>query len=239
MDKRKKFLECIRMVTGVWGMLILFYRNLLLVLLFGIPLILWEYRNLKRQWEKKRRWQLNLEFKEGLQGMAAALSAGYSIENALEESRRDLAVLYGDNSVLSQEFQVMQRQLDLNQPIEAVFEEFARRSRVEDIRSFAEIFRTAKRSGGDLVAITRTTADRIGEKIEVKREIRTILAGKEMEGKIMNLVPLGMIFYFWICSPGFLDCLYQTIWGRAVMTILLCIYLAALGMSRKICSISL
>lgn len=232
-------LELVQMVAGVLIMLTLFYRNMILVLLFGIPFVLRGYQDLKKQWEDKRQWQLNLEFKEGLQGMAAALSAGYSMENALEESRRDLEVLYGESSVLSQEFQIMEGQLNLNQPIEMVFEEFAQRSRVEDIRSFAEIFRTAKRSGGDLVAITRTSAERIGEKIEVKREIRTMLAGKEMEGKIMNLVPLGMILYFWICSPGFLDCLYQTIWGRIVMTVFLIVYLAALSMSRKICKIRL
>ena len=109
---------------------------------------------------------------------------------------------------------------------------------MEDIQSFAEVFRTARRSGGDLVAITKITSDRIGEKIEVKREINTILAGKKMEGRIMNLVPLGMILYFWLCCPGFLDCLYTGMKGRLVMTIFLIVYLMAYGLNQKICNIT-
>ena len=50
----------------------------------------------------KRRWQnqISIEFREGLQGIAAALQAGYSMENALEESQKDLVLLYGEHSVL-------------------------------------------------------------------------------------------------------------------------------------------
>ena len=104
--------DCIRAGGEVIVLLILFYRSLLWVLLIGTPLCFLQYRRLKRKWEQQHRWQLNLEFKEGLQGLAAALNAGYSIENAIEESRRDLMVVYGKESLLSWEFQVMLEQLD-------------------------------------------------------------------------------------------------------------------------------
>ena len=55
----------------------------------------------------------------------------------------------------------------------------------------------------------------------------------------MNIVPLGMILYFWICSPGFLDCLYEGIWGHMIMSVFLIIYLAAYVLSEKICRISI
>lgn len=225
------------MAVCVSGLLMLFYRNLIFVFLLGVPLFFFGYRRLQKNWLQERKWQINLEFKEGLQGIAAALNAGYSMENALEESRKDLEVLYGKECLLCQEFELMQKQLRLNQSIESVFEEFANRSGVEDIHYFSEILRTARRSGGDLVKIIRTSARRIEEKVEVKREIRTLIAGKQMEGKIMNLVPLGMIFYFWVCSPGFLDCFYQTLWGHMVMTIMLGVYLLAYGINQKICHI--
>lgn len=170
--------DCIRAGGEVIVLLILFYRSLLWVLLIGTPLCFLQYRRLKRKWEQQHRWQLNLEFKEGLQGIAAALNAGYSIENAIEESRRDLLVVYGKESLLSWEFQVMLEQLKLNRPVEQVMDEFAARSGVQDIKSFAEVFRTARRSGGNLVEVTRASADRIGEKIEVSREIHTMIARK-------------------------------------------------------------
>lgn len=227
------------LVGKVTVLLFLFYRSWLWVSILGTPLILWGYRELGKQQNEKKKWQLNLQFREGLQGIAVALNAGYSIENALEESKKDLEVLYGKNCLLCQEFQIMQGQLHLNQPMETVWEDFAKRSDVEDIRTFAEIFRTARRTGGDLVEITRNCARQIGEKIEVEREIKTMLAGKQMEGAIMNIVPLGMILYFWICSPGFLDCLYEGIWGHMVMSVLLVVYLVAYRLNQKICRIKI
>lgn len=234
---RRERLESIRSGISLIVLLVLFYRNILWVVCVGFPLGCLQYRRLKKKWEEERKWQLNLEFKEGLQGIAAALNAGYSIENAIEESRRDLIVLYGRESPLCWEFQVMLEQLHMNRPVESVMDEFAARTGVEDIKCFAEVFRTARRSGGNLVSITRSSAERIGEKIEVSREIRTLIAGKQMEGQIMNIVPLGMIFYFWICSPGFLDCFYGGIWGRIMMSIFLLIYIVAYLLSEKICRI--
>lgn len=239
MGRRKRIFDMIRMIASCTALLILFYRSPLWVLAVEIPLCFAAYRRMKVKWKQEERWQLNLEFKEGLQGIAAALNAGYSVENALLESQKDLTVLYGSSSLLCQEFQVMLEQLRLNRSVEEVFDDFAVRSEVEDIRSFAEIFRTARRSGGDLVAITRTSAERIGEKIEVSREIRTLIAGKQMEGKIMNMVPLGIILYFWICSPGFLDCFYTGLWGHLMMSCFLMVYLAAYLLSDRICQITM
>jgi tight adherence protein B len=237
LKKQKQIQDVMGMVLSVGILLVLFYRSIWFLLILGIPMCLASYRGLQAQWQEEKKWQLNLEFKEGLHGIAAALNAGYSVENAIAESQRDLIVLYGKESLLYREFQIMLEQLRLNQPVEIVFDEFAKRSGVEDIRSFAETFRTARRSGGDLVAITRTSAQRIGEKIEVQREIRTLISGKQMEGKIMNIVPLAMIGYFWVCSPGFLDCFYEGFKGRFMMTCLLAVYLAAYFLSRKISDI--
>ena len=166
----------------------------------------------------KRRWQnqISIEFREGLQGIAAALQAGYSMENALEESQKDLVLLYGEHSVLVPQMQRMSYELQLNQPIEEVFYRFGQLTQVEDVMRFAQVLHIAKRTGGDLIAITRMTADRISEKMEVKREILVI----------MKLMPLAIILYFWVFSPGFLDPLYR--WeGRPVMAVLLLVYLAA------------
>lgn len=151
MRKRKQQMDMVRSGLALLALLILFYRSVLWVVILWIPLFYLQYRRLQKKWEDERRWQLNLEFKEGLQGIAAALNAGYSIENAIEESQRDLKVLYGQDSPLCWEFQIMLEQLRLNRPVEQVMDEFAARSEVADIKSFAEVFRTARRSGGNLV----------------------------------------------------------------------------------------
>lgn len=222
--------------VGVLGYL--FYRNvqwcIIAAVLAGICGIFLEKKQRRIRWQK----QINLEFREGLQGIAAALNAGYSMENAFVEARKDLELLYGRQSVLADEFQTIIARNRLNCPVEQTLMELAVRSGIEDIRRFAEIFQTAKRTGGDFIAITRMAADRISEKIEVRREIDTMIAGKKMEAQIMNAVPLGMIVYFWLCSPDFLECLYHGS-GRGIMTLLLGIYLTAYYWSERIIQINI
>lgn len=214
----------------------LFYRHLLcsgiMALIAGTCGIFLENRKNHKRWQK----QINLEFREGIQGIASALNAGYSVENSFIEAAKDLALLYGKRSVLVPEFRMVVTKCQLNCPVEEALQDLAVRTEVEDIRRFAEIFQTAKRTGGDLIAIARTTAERISEKIEVRREIETMSAGKRMEAQVMNCVPLGMILYFWVCSPGFLNCLYQGN-GRTVMTLFLVVYLLAYYWSERIIQI--
>ncbi len=211
----------------------LFYKSFvlsfILALIYGIINI--------KTYEKRRieewRWQMDLEFREVMTGISSALNAGYSVENSFKEAKMDLLLLYGNNSVMVKELDIINSKLMLNQPLENVLMEFARRCEVEDINNFAEVFQTAKRTGGNLIDIARSSADKISNKIETSREIKTMVSGKRMEGRIMALMPLAIIIYFWISSPGFLDCLYAPA-GRPIMTVLLIIYVAAYKWSERI-----
>jgi len=215
----------------------LFYKSFvlsfILALIYGIINI--------KTYEKRRieewRWQMDLEFREVMTGISSALNAGYSVENSFKEAKMDLLLLYGNNSVMVKELDIINSKLMLNQPLENVLMEFARRCEVEDINNFAEVFQTAKRTGGNLIDIARSSADKISNKIETSREIRTMVSGKRMEGRIMALMPLAIIIYFWISSPGFLDCLYAPA-GRPIMTVLLIIYVAAYKWSERIGNIT-
>ena len=89
-----------------------------------------------------------------------------------------------------------------------------------------------------MVEIVKSTADKISEKIEVKREIKTMIAAKKMESRIMNIIPLLIIVYFWLTSPGFLDCLY-TVSGHIFTTGLFGIYMFGCMLSEKISDIKI
>lgn len=219
------------------GVCYLFYRHWLWAIPVGTLVWLCSIRRRKRILEEQKKWEINLEFREGLQGIAAALGAGYAMENAIEESRKDLVILYGEDSVLAAEFAWVIRKLQQNQPVTSALTAMAEKLQIEDISDYVEIYQTARKSGGDLISITRDSARKIGDRIQVRREIRTSMAAREMEGKVMRVVPLGMILYFWVCSPGFLDCLYRGIFGRGVMSILLIVYLAAILLDEKMARI--
>ncbi len=188
---------------------------------------------------EERRWKLNLEFKDAILALSAALEAGYSPENALEEACKDLRQIYREDDMILQEFAYISNQLRMNITLERALEDFGERSGIEDIQSFSQVFATAKRTGGDLIRVIKTTVSIISDKIEVKRDIITLIAGKRLEANMMKVIPLLIIAYLTIFSPGFLDPLYNNTFGIMIMTLFLMIYLGAFFIIDRIVAIEL
>lgn len=214
----------------------LFYQSVFIVILIS-PISIYYVKNKRKNLIKERKWKLNLEFRDAIMSISSALNAGYSIENSIKEALDDLKLLNGDSSYIVKEFEHMTYQLKTNKTMEEVLQEFANRSDIEDIYNFVEVFVTAKRTGGDLMKIIRTTSKTIGDKIDVKKEIKTLITAKQFETKIMNMIPLGIILYMWFFSPGFLNPLYHNVIGIAIMTIALILYYAAFILCEKIINI--
>jgi tight adherence protein B len=214
----------------------IFYQNIFGILVLSPTIILFRKAK-KRQWTANRRWQLNIEFRDAILSLSAALGAGYSAENAFEEAWKDLKLLYEDNSMIMQEFSFLINQIHMNISVEKALMDFAERTGVEDILCFAEIFSTAKRTGGDLIKIIKTTSNTISDKIEVKREIIALSSAKKYEANIMKLIPIGILYYLYFSSGGFLNPLYHNLFGISIMSILLCCYLGAILLADKIITI--
>lgn len=178
-----------------------------------------------------------LQFREMMQAVIAGLQAGYSIENSFVHAYEDMRLLYGAGAMISRELKTIARKLKNNQNIEDALDDLAKRAQIQDITDFAEVFRIAKRSGGDLPGILRNTADLIGDRIEVQREIATQISSKKMEQGIMDLVPFGIILYIDATSPGFFDPLYHSVFGVAVMSGMLAVYIGAYLLAEKILDI--
>ena len=148
-----------------------------------------------------------------------------------------MEILYGKNGIIVKELRVLSGRLASNETLESILSDFSNRSAIEDINDFTEIFITAKRSGGDLNAIIRKASAHISEKIEVKREIDTLMSAKKMEQKIMNAVPFLIILYISYSSPGFLNVLYGNVTGITVMTVCFAVYGVAFLIAQKMVSI--
>ena len=224
------------LIVGLFSYI--FYRSLAVFLIFipfGIIVPLTKRKELK----DKQLLRLNLEFKEGILLLSSFLSAGYSVENAVVSSLRELSALYGVDGLITKEFGQIESQIRMNRSVEQAFLEFALRSGLDDVKNFAEVFSTAKRSGGELVSIISHTADVIRDKVQVRQEILTMTASKQFELKIMNLIPFFIVIYIDFTSPGFFQIMYTTGAGRILMTICMIIYMIAYGAAKRIMEIDI
>jgi tight adherence protein B len=214
----------------------LFYDTWIAAAILSPLLIFWMKRVRLYRCEKRKE-KLNLEFREALNSLSVSVRAGMSVENAVAETEKSLRLVLGENSCMDREFSYLVSQIGVRVPVEKLFLDFGRRSGVEDIENFAAVFATAKRFGGSMTRVIVSTAESIEERIEVRREIETVLASKKMEQRIMALMPCGIILYMRVASAGFLDVLYGSAFGALVMSVCLAMYATAVVWGMKIVDI--
>ena len=150
----------------------LFYRSAWALVLIVPAVIACVCRGRTRR-EQEQIKRLQRQFQSAMQSVSGTLGAGYSLEYAWRYAQGDMQRLYGKDADIVREFAYMNRKIQMSEPLEQVFYEFACNSGSEDIYHFAEILLHVKRSGGNLTEIIRTTTVKMQEKTEVLQEIET------------------------------------------------------------------
>lgn len=237
MTPQEKLLYTLLAVALLFGVGYVFYRSVIVSALFAVLAV--KYPKMRaREIAAKRQRDLTLQFKDMLYSISSAVGAGSSIENALSIALEDMRKQYANpKTSIIRELELMVARVKLGQNVEDIFNDFARRSHIEDVQTFANIFDIAKRTGGNMIRIIRQTTDVISEKIETKNEIETALSGRKMEQKVLTAMPILLILFMTYSSGGFMEPIFTTLAGRIVATLgLICVIAGSLW-SRKITDI--
>ena len=64
----------------------LYYRSVWPIVVLW-PAGVWYYRSLEKECIEKKKGEFRAQFKEAIQSMASSLYTGYSVENAVKETR--------------------------------------------------------------------------------------------------------------------------------------------------------
>jgi len=186
----------------------------------------------------RRRRDLNTQFKDLLYSLSSSLTAGKSIENAFREVLRDLALLYPDaDEYIILEAEYMARRIEMNETVEVVLSDFARRARIEDVENFSDVFQICKRTGGNIVEVVRNTSGIINDRIEIRQEIDMLLSQRKFEQKVLNIVPVLLIVLLSASAADYMEPVFSTVAGRFVMTAAIVLLAVAWLISRKIMDI--
>ena len=141
---------------------------------------------------------------------------------ALYEAKENMRIIYTDNSVIVVELSHMVKRIfDSRESEEEILKDFARRSSLEDIVSFVDIYFTCRITGEDLVRVVSKASEILIDKMTIDKEIQTITAQKRYEAKILTAIPIVVIIFLQIASPDYLALMYEGIKGRLLMTLAL------------------
>ncbi|UQZ81626.1 Bacterial type II secretion system protein F domain protein [Paenibacillus konkukensis] len=191
----------------------------------------------RKEMIRRRKLQLQLQFKQALSSLSSALGAGKSVESAFQEALSDLRLLYPDaQAFIIKELETVNRRIENGETIEAALKDWSARAQVEDIQQFTDVFITCKRSGGNLVHVIRRTASIIQEKLDIEQDIQVMMAQKRFESKVLSFAPLIVVAVLNFSSPDYMEPLYQGA-GYLIMTVALLILIGCFAITRWIMNV--
>lgn len=203
-----------------------FYRSiwsLPFLLPVGVLFIEW----CRQREARKRNLDYLEQFKECILSVEASLRAGYAVENAFLESRKDIQMMFGDNCLMAKQLLWIQKGLQNNETLEKLLYVLAQECGNKEFLQFAEVFSIAKRNSGNLSGTIEVYSTMIAGKLENLQEIQTALASKRLEQSVMNIMPFAIVLYLNLSNPGYFDMLFHNISGVLIMTGCMGVYLFA------------
>lgn len=152
---------------------------------------------------KKKQNDLKLQFRELLDALSTSLGSGKNIMDSFKSAYDDLSIIYSQESAIIKELLIILDGMTNNVDIEKSLMDFGVRSGIEDIESFANVFETCYRKGGNIKDVIKNTQQIITEKMEVEMEIQTVVAASTNEQTIMTILPIALIAIIKMMSPEF------------------------------------
>ena len=183
--------------------------------------------------EEKARRELLVQFKDLLYSLAASFSVGRNMRQALSESLEFWGNIYGERDPIVVETMIRGME-EANETDVKVLKEFAERSGLRDVQDFANVYESCKTTGGDMGrAISRATGV-IADRIEMDRELRSMMAAKLSEGRIVGLAPVALVLAMRSFAPEYMVPIYTTVRGAMVALVSLGLSAFAILMTERI-----
>lgn len=186
---------------------------------------------------KKRQQKLLMQFRGLLDTLATSIGAGKNMLDSFTGAIYDLSVQFSADSDIVKEVQLIVVGINNNIAVEDLLTNFADRSGLEDIENFANVFATCYKKGANIKEVIKNTATILGDKIEIKMELETMVSGQKSEQSIMLVMPVVFIALMKSMGGDLID--LQSPMGRLSVTIAIAIFVLAFFISKKILDIKL
>lgn len=187
---------------------------------------------------EKKRNDLKLQFRELLDALSTSLGSGKNVRDSFVSAMDDLRIIYADDAAIIKELGIIIDGINNNVDVEKSLMDFGIRSGIEDIESFANVFETCYRKGGNIKDVIKNTQQIITEKMEVEMEIQTVVAASANEQTIMTVLPIFLIALIKMMSPEF-GSNFVTPVGLISTTIAIVMFVAAYFVGKKILAIKI
>lgn len=147
--------------------------------------------------------KLRIQFRDMLDSLTTSLNAGMNVTDSFINVYEDLKVQYDEDAYIIKELEVILESIRNNIDIEDALMDLGMRSGIDDIKSFANVFKLSYRKGGNIKDIIRNTHEIISEKMEIEEDIKSMVSSNKMEQNMMTVMPVGIVGIIKLMSGDF------------------------------------
>ncbi|MBP7186594.1 MAG: kinase [Ruminococcus sp.] len=178
-----------------FGASVIYFDSKALSIIVGILIAIKAPSIFRGMQQKKRLKELRLQFRDLLESLSNSYTVGMTANRAFHEAYADMVSEHGEGSYIANEVALICSAHDTQGiEIKDMINDFAVRSGLDDVKSFASVFDVSTNLGGDVAKVIRETRDMIGDKIETELEIQTMVTGQKNQLNVLAVMPLVMSF---------------------------------------------
>ena len=164
-----------------------------------------------RQLRKRRLKAFEAQLPDTLNLLSGSLRAGYSFLQGLE------AVVQETSDPMARELRRVLAEARLGRPLEDALGDVAVRMQSTDFDWSVMAIRIQREVGGNLAELLQTVAETMVQRSRLRGEVKALTAEGRISGVIMGLLPVGLGLFMFTASPGYINDLFTSVMGWAMV----------------------
>jgi tight adherence protein B len=164
-----------------------------------------------KQLKKRRLKAFAQQLPDTLNLLAGSLRAGYSFLQGVE------AVAQETSDPMARELRRVLAEARLGRPLDEALQDIAVRMQSLDFDWAVMAIRIQREVGGNLAELLTTVADTMVQRNRIRGEVKTLTAEGRLSAIIMGLLPLGLGGIMFMSSPEYIETLFQSLTGWAMV----------------------
>ncbi|QNM97790.1 type II secretion system F family protein [Chitinimonas koreensis] len=171
-------------------------------------------RFLVRIVRERRHKKLREQLPDASMLISGALRAGAALPAAMAQMVAEMPV------PISQEFDLLLREQRIGVEFESALENLEKRVPLEEYALFCAALKIARETGGNLAETLERLSDTLRQKAAIEGKIRALTAQGKLQGWVVGLLPVLLIFFLFKLEPVAMHPLFTTWYGWVVVGII-------------------
>jgi tight adherence protein B len=220
---------CIVAVFVAVGLLLLNTVATVLLALAGLIAPTYVIRYLRQ----RRIRNFETQLVDSLDQMAAALRAGLSLQQAMDNVAKEAS------APLGQEFKLMLKEIRLGVPMDEALSNLADRVGSDDLRLVTTASNICRQLGGNMAEVFETIASTVRERFRLEGRIRALTAQGKLQGWVVASMPLVLGLVLNWMRPDLMEPMINSWFGYGLIAVIITMELMGILLIRRIVAIDI